>query len=184
MNTKSQSLLAMTAHLRRQRVDLFDRLAEADSRLKQRVSSLVQVQQNMTFTHGAVTIQTTYCNGHVLQGLWSASEDSVFPDHWHEESFEVLGLLEGEVRVVCFDPSTEQVAARAGEIIHIPPGVVHRAHLKAGSRGWFTCVPPDLSLIPVSAGNACALASTGLCGNSGSCLLGLFKNTGVGEGGS
>ncbi|WP_376093896.1 cupin domain-containing protein [Roseomonas sp. CCTCC AB2023176] len=62
---------------------------------------------------------------------WSnAWWDGIFPcDHVHSIAHEVLGVLAGKIHVAFGAPTGREVAVRAGDVVVIPAGVVHR---KAG----------------------------------------------------
>ena len=71
---------------------------------------------------------------------------SVFPEHDHEASAEVLVVVSGRLKVIFVDDKPDEVLT-AGDAILIPKGVKHTIKYLEDTRIWAVLCPPDKDLM-------------------------------------
>lgn len=77
------------------------------------------------------------------------TEDTIFPLHEHDLSFETMVMYtDGDVTVVCDEPGCEPMHKKLvkGEPFGVPPGVNHFLHAKKSSWILATLIPPDAGM--------------------------------------
>jgi len=151
--------------LRENRERIFHTLRETTKSVRERIESSY-TEDDLIFRVGELTLSATYCDGKILQGLWtfSGKQEALLEPHVHTDSHEYLGLssLSGEVH--CEMGGGTRTLTRKGDMVYIPPNVEHKMLFKAGQplAGWFVLIPPDLDFVPHRAGE-CILKKLGRC---------------------